>query len=129
MTPQSQIADASLLAEKLRESEERLRLALAAGGVGIWDYDVATGVLIWDPRCRQIHGAPPETPITYELFARSVHPDDRPRVDELVRRMLDPTNGGHYVVEYRIFDLESRVERWVAVRGSVLFDDAGAAVR
>jgi PAS domain S-box-containing protein len=113
----------------LREQAERLRLALAAGAVGTWDYYPKSGELIWDERCRQIHGLEANAPVSYDEFQRTIHPDDRQRVDELVQRMLDPASGGLYVVEYRIVRLSDRAERWISVRGSVLFDEAGSATR
>jgi PAS domain S-box-containing protein len=124
--------DVALLREterRLQESEERLRLAVAAGDIGIWDYFPRTGALFWDDRCKQIHGAAPDARVTYELFSASVHPHDRRRVDELVNRMLDPANGDHYVAEYRIVGLTRHLERSVSVRGKVLFNEFGQAVR
>ncbi len=114
---------------RLRESEERLRLAVAAGEIGTWDYYPTTGALSWDERCKEIHGVARDAPVTYDLFVATIHPDDRRRVEEMVQRMLDPASGGRYVIEYRIQRLLDREERWVSVRGAVLFDDAGRAVR
>jgi PAS domain S-box-containing protein len=124
--PNEALAQAS---HRLQESEERLRLAVAAGDIGIWDYYLSTGTLIWDDRCRQIHGAAPSVQISYQTFEESIHEEDRSRVQALVQRMLDPRNGGHYVVEYRVIGLIDRIERWVSVRGTVLFDENGKAVR
>jgi PAS domain S-box-containing protein len=113
----------------LREQAERLRLALAAGDIATWDYYPETGSLIWDDRCKEIHGVPADAALTYDIFLRTIHPDDKDRVDELIERMLNPANGGLYVVEYRIIRLSDRLERWISVRGSVLFDDGGRATR
>ena len=49
----------------LRESEERLRLALAATELGAWDYDPVTGALAWDARCKELFGLPPEIEVNY----------------------------------------------------------------
>ncbi len=120
--------------ERLRETqlhanEERLRLALAAGAIGTWDYYPVLGQLMWDERCRDIHGVTSDEPVTYELFRETLHPDDRARVEELIERMLSPASGGHYVVEYRIVRALDHRTCWVSVRGTVLFDLDGLAIR
>lgn len=113
----------------LRGNVERLRLAIAAGAIGTWDYYPVTGLLDWDERCKEIHGVSPDAPVTYDLFERTIHPDDRARIEELIQRMLDPASGGLYVVEYRVVRLADRAERYISVRGSVVFDETGRAIR
>lgn len=66
--------------------EERLQLAIEATGLGIWDFDPATGALAWDDRCKAMFGLPPGTEITYELFLDGLHPEDRERTNRVVQR-------------------------------------------
>src|ERR671917_2796950 len=115
--------------EVLRGSEDRLRLAVESTGLGTWDFDPITGELRWDERCKAMFGLPPEAEVDYEVFLAGLHPDDRERTDRGVRRALDPESGGEYNIQYRTVGLEDGVERWVAARGQVLFDEAGRAVR
>src|SRR5205823_6399948 len=42
--------------ERLEESEERLRLALDAGRMGVWDWNMATGEVNWSDNLEAIHG-------------------------------------------------------------------------
>ena len=64
--------------EKLRRSEEQLRLALDAGRMGTWDWDIKTGELLWTGRLEEIHGFAPGTFLgTFESFISCVHPQDR----------------------------------------------------
>ncbi len=51
--------------ERLRASEERLRVAIETAGVGVWDYDPQTGDLVWNLRCRELFGVPPDAPRTW----------------------------------------------------------------
>src|SRR5262245_59507247 len=111
------------------ESEERLRLALEAGGLGTWDFDPISGVLTWDDRCRALFGLDPDAEITYDVFLRGLHPADRAWVDAAVQSALDPEGPGAYDVEYRTVGLEDDVERWVSARGQTLFDDERRARR
>ncbi len=103
------------------ESAERLRLAAAAGRLGTFDYDLMTGALLWDDRCRALFGLPPDTPVDYEVFLAGLHPDDRARIDQAVQRALDPAERAPFEVEYRTIGLEDGIERWIAATGRVFF--------
>ena len=46
----------------LRQSEERLRMAVDAGEVGIWDWDMATQQVTWSDRIYQMHQMAPGSP-------------------------------------------------------------------
>ncbi len=64
--------------EELDESETRLRLATSAAGVGTWDFDLITGELKWDKRCKAMFGIIPGRDVSYEAgFLAGLHPDDR----------------------------------------------------
>ncbi|HEY6948132.1 MAG TPA: MASE1 domain-containing protein, partial [Gemmatimonadales bacterium] len=53
--------------DALRQSEERLRLALDAARMGIWFWSLDTNHLAWDERLRQLYGLRPEERVsTYE---------------------------------------------------------------
>lgn len=58
--------------------EERTRLALAteAAAIGIWEWNTATGEVIWDDRMYEIYGAPRGSVVTYEIWKSYTHPDD-----------------------------------------------------
>ena len=114
--------------EELRRSEDRLRLAVEATGLGTFDFDPLTGELRWDERCKAVFGLPPEAEVDYETFLAGLHPEDREWTDREARRALDPESGGGYDVEYRTIGLRDGVERWVAARGQAFFE-AGRAVR
>lgn len=116
-------------ARALRESEDRLRLAIDSAAMGTWDFNPITGALTWGKRCRAIFGVPAEAPVSYEAFRAAVHADDRERTHRVVQKALDPASGGSYVIEYRIIRASDGVERWVAARGQAYFDDSGRAVR
>ena len=107
--------------EELRASEERMRLATQAAGIGTWDYDVLRDQLVWDERCRRAFGLAPTTPANDEVFHRIVHPSDRSMVDRAVEKAMDPAGDGSYDVEYRTLG-DDGVLRWVHATGRVIFD-------
>jgi PAS domain S-box-containing protein len=114
---------------ELEHASTRLRLALDAGAIGTWDYDLAVGALTWDTKCRELFGVTPETLIDYELFLDCLHPDDRPRVDAAIRAALGRGSTGHYLAEYRTRPAAGSGARWVEARGGVQFDASGAPRR
>lgn len=114
----------------LRRSEYQLRLAVESSGLGIWDFDPVTGEVRADDRAKRALGLPTEAKMDYETFLARVHPEDRERVAELVRRAIDPKSSGGYEVEYRTTGLyEGGTERWLQSRGRAFFDELGRATR
>src|SRR6516162_5704890 len=68
------ITDRKGLEESLRESEERLRLAMSSGNVGFWDWDLNSGRITWSRELEGIYGL--DHAGSYEAFSSRVHPDD-----------------------------------------------------
>src|SRR5579883_2352076 len=64
----------------LRMSEQRLRLAQEAAGLGAWEYDFVTGRSVWSDQFRALVGLTPETPASLASLLSRIHPDDRGRV-------------------------------------------------
>ena len=114
----------------LRDSDERLRMAIDQTGLGTFDYDVPANQLTWSDGCRTIFGVAPGSPVTYEdTFARALHPDDRERTQAAVAEAVRPGGQGYYDIEYRVRPLDGAPERWVAARGKTTFDAAGQPER
>jgi PAS domain S-box-containing protein len=91
-----------LLSEKsLRQSEQRLRLAIEASKLGIWFWDPHTGELQWDDRMCEMFGVTrAQFRATHEAFLELVHGQDRDRVRESLQSAL--TEDAHYHCEYRV---------------------------
>ena len=103
-----------------RFHEERLRLAVEATDLGLWEWDVQAGTVYWSPRQREIYGVPPDAAVDYELWARSIHPDDRERILAAVRKLQDPGSDGALHFEHRVVRPDGSV-RCVAAHGRMLF--------
>ncbi len=112
--------------EELRDSESDLRLALDAGGLGDWKWDLVTGEVALSPRCKAIYGLPPDADVCLERFRAAVHPDDRERVAAAIRRAIETRTD--YEEEKRVLWPDGSV-RWTATRGRVYCDAGGRPVR
>jgi PAS domain S-box-containing protein len=123
---QYQVRDAGI---RLRESEERLRLAVENAEIGFWDVDVVNDRLIWPARTKAMFGISPDVPVTMEDFYGGLHPDDLPATTAAYLAAADPDVRALYDVEYRTVGKEDGVERWVAAKGRGVFDQAGRCLR
>ncbi len=110
---------------RLRESEERLRLALEAGGFGTWEWNVATGEIRWSGGR---HGIEPEAfSGNIDEFRAALHRDDEERVIRGVGAALSNTDS-EYGLQYRIHRQDGEI-RWLETRGRIERDTEGTAVR
>lgn len=104
----------------LHDSEARLEIATAAAEIGIWDWDVLTGRLVYSPRAKEICGLPLDQEVTIEDARRVTHPEDHPLTRAQARRALDPEIREDRPFEYRILRPDGAV-RWVFARGRAIF--------
>jgi PAS domain S-box-containing protein len=112
----------------LRESEEHLRLALDAGRMGTWDWNVHTGGLAWDSRQCELFGVEPARGphLSAQDFLQRVHPDDLARVERAMDAALAAQR--KYEVEFRVIGDDGR-ERWLAGKGDAVRGADGQPVR
>lgn len=113
----------------LRESEDRLRMALESARLGTWDWDLNTGELRWDAGCKSMFGLPPDAEASIEVFYAGLHPDERDRLEQIVQWALNPVSSGRYDTEYRVIGIEDGIERWIAARGQAYFNPHGQPQR
>ena len=114
---------------KLKELEERVRLAVEAADVGTFDFYPPTGALAWSKRCNEIFGLPPNAKVDYATYINGICPDDRHIIQETVESVLKPGSAGRYEIEYRVIGRDDKRERWVSEKGRAILDDSGHAVR
>jgi PAS domain S-box-containing protein len=110
----------------LRASEERLRLAKQAAGLGVFDFDSNHNMMHWDERMRELWGAESDKLVTYKRFVTAIHPEDRAARLAALNSAIDPQGNGEYNAEYRVMNPVDGVERWVATVGRMHFEDGHA---
>lgn len=99
--------------EALRESEERFRLAVEGTGIGVWDYDPATGRREWSPRLLKIFGLPADAEPSLELAAQCLHPDDREKFLGVLHNIRDAEVADRFQGSWRIIRQDDGAERWI----------------
>jgi PAS domain S-box-containing protein len=113
--------------EALATSEERLRLALDAGRMGVWDWNVRTGTLDWSDTLEPLHGLAPGTfGGTFDHFRQLIHRDDRSAVDAAIERALESRS--EFYVEFRNLRADGSIH-WIAGSGKVFMAEDGAPLR
>jgi PAS domain S-box-containing protein len=123
---------ARLLAEKdLKESNERLHLAVQAANVGIWSWDTRGDTIIWDERMlrffgRSTEGYPRKSFEFFEIalgtFMEIVHPEDRAKVSEALAKALE--QNCNYACSYRIIWPDSSLH-FIEASGVLSFEPGG----
>ncbi|HEV7252839.1 MAG TPA: HWE histidine kinase domain-containing protein [Mesorhizobium sp.] len=84
--------------DALRESETRLRLAQAAGGIGVFETDLQSGQTMLSEECRAIYGLPPGEIYHAADIEALVLPEDRASFESLGAR----SGSAGRAAEYRI---------------------------
>jgi PAS domain S-box-containing protein len=112
----------------LRQSEERLSLALAATASGIWEFHPRTQKAYYDTRWFTMLGYEPGAlPPEYRSWVDLLHPEDRASAEQAIQRYVD--EGKDFTVEFR---LRARDGRWLWISSSgkiVERDSKGSAIR
>ena len=112
----------------MRDSEERLRLAIRGSNDGIFDWDFKTHDMYWSPRYKIMLGYEDhEIKGSEETFKKLLHPED---ADTLWQTFNNYINGSlsEFSCVYRMIGKDGHIV-WIHGRGKALFDDEGRALR
>ncbi|MEI6062257.1 MAG: PAS domain S-box protein, partial [Bacteroidota bacterium] len=83
------ITERKLTEDTLMQTSARLALATRAGGVGVWDMDIASNRLIWDDHMFSLYGLDKKDfKHAYNSWLAGVHPDDKERSDRDIQMAI-----------------------------------------
>lgn len=103
----------------LRQSEERLRLAIEGASLGTWHLEMTSdtdGQAILSDYCCTLFGLPVGTILNRDRLLAIVHPDDQ---DDVYKGLLEAAaTGQDYSAEYRIILPDGKL-RWLAARAGI----------
>lgn len=113
--------------ERLQQSERRRSLALAAGHMGSWEWDLRTGAQVWDEGQHRIFGTEPGRFVpTDDAVLSMLHPEDREPLRHLAAEAAE--KGRPYDAEFRILRPNGEL-RWCVVGAAPTVDASGRAAR
>ncbi|MET0258479.1 MAG: PAS domain S-box protein [Methylobacterium sp.] len=111
--------------QALRETEARLRLAHETAEIGSFDFELQTGTLVCDQRCRDAFGILGDEPVTFRRTLKPLfHPDDRARVLGEIDRSLK--GDGRLDLMIRTIGRDDDAVRFVHVTGQTVREDGRA---
>jgi len=108
--------------DALRESEANLNRAQAVAHIGSWYNQLATNQVTWSAETYRIFGIPIGTPMNFDIFTQTIHPDDRAPLRE---------SWQYAVTHHTPFDFEHRILvgneiRWVREQAEIEYTADGA---
>ncbi|MGA7165230.1 MAG: response regulator [Pseudolabrys sp.] len=111
---------------QLRQSERMRSLALAAGQMGSWEWNVARGSIVWDQGQCEIFGVDPSTFVpTLESIQPLINPEDFELLDRSFRKITKTTNT--FQTEFRVLRPNGDV-RWCTGTAAASFDEMGRPI-
>ncbi len=121
------ISDRKKAENKLRSYAERISLASEAGGVGIWEWDIETGELVWNKQMYEIYCvSPDEFTGLYEAWTQRVHPDDLEGAEKELELAVNAASEWRW--EFRIILPDKKI-RYIQAAARTHRDSEGRSLR
>lgn len=116
--------------ESLRDSQERLAIAVRIGGIGIWDYNIQRDELQCDGTWYRIMGRDQDCPIrSIAEFRPFIHPEDVNQATEVMQTAAELIAANRdYAIVFRIIRPNGDI-RWVRSAACLIQDASGNPMR
>ncbi len=112
--------------EEIREGEARLKLAIVAGGLGAWSFDIAAQTLDASDQCKAHFGRRNGQRFDYADLIATIHEDDREAMQDAVARSV--RHGDDYGIDYRAVWPDGTLH-WLRINGRVEYTASGRPAR
>lgn len=113
----------------LRESQERLSIAVNAAQIGLFDWHIRSGDLYITPYYEAIFGYTPgssNNACKFNDWSRHIHPDDKSQVEKEI--YMSMTDRKDYKADYRIVRPDGEI-RWITASAKFYYNDYDVASR
>jgi PAS domain S-box-containing protein len=122
------VTESQLYEQALRDSRERLELAQVAAGLGVFDWEVTSGKVVWTQEQERVFGMEPGTfEGSYEGWAKRTFKTDVDRLVPLFQAWM-ASRRAEVHFEFRIKRPDGQT-RWIEARGKYVYDDQGNCLR
>ncbi|MEI6285793.1 MAG: PAS domain S-box protein [Bacillota bacterium] len=112
---------------ELKQLSARLALAVQAGGVGVWDYDIVNNRLVWDEQMFALYGADKNSfSHAYDAWLNGVHPDDVERGNAEIQQAI--AGKKEFDTEFRVCWQDGTVHN-IRALAKVQYSDSGQPLR
>lgn len=122
---QHDVTDQKAAGQALQLSEERLKLALQASSLGLWEWAIGSPELYWSPELRKIYGLSLTEAVSFEMYMSMVHPEDREMAASVAEGSMK--TGETYQFEHRIVHRDGSIH-WLLGTGRAIHEN-GKPVR
>jgi PAS domain S-box-containing protein len=119
------LSEQTVTHQRLQEHQEKLRLAIAASGMGLWTWSTTSPEIQWDRRMQDLHGVP-QTPTSFKQSLELVHKEDQARLRNALHGSVEG-DGRLPSMTYRVVRPDGSI-RWVMTQGQVVRDARGTVV-
>ncbi|HEY6968944.1 MAG TPA: ATP-binding protein [Candidatus Angelobacter sp.] len=115
---QEQIAATKWAQEALAHSKESMQLAQQCVGIGMWEWNLQSGELVWSDEICRLHGIEPaKFDGKYESWMETIHLEDSWRVHASITDAL--AKHGEYEAQYRVVFADKSIH-WLEARGKTI---------
>jgi diguanylate cyclase (GGDEF)-like protein len=120
-------AEARAASDALQASLDREKLTLAFAEIGTCELDLGTRTIRASEMCLRLFGLRAgQTDVPYERMLSAIHPEDRPRFEQVVQQCLE--GSASLDIEYRVAAGEDGF-RWLRTKGDALLDLDGEPMK
>ena len=111
----------------LRETQEKLNIALENGNIGIWEWNLKTGEVIWDKRMENMFGLKPGSfEGTYKAFERLVNDEDLSHIQKELNKSIEKDL--LFETVYRT-KLNSGKSKYISTKALISKDEQGEPIK
>lgn len=111
----SDITESYLLQEQLKDSEERLQMAISSANLGTWHMDARTREFFPSPRLKELFGYHPDEKMPYDAALAQIADSHRQHVIDAIEASV--IKGEPYELEYPVIGYHDKKLRWVCATG------------